>query len=377
MAKPMLVTLPATLLLLDVWPLDRQATPWSRRLLEKAPLFALAIASSVITVLVQHAAIASLELVPWPIRLANAVLSFGRYLLTLIWPTNLSILYQLTDSAPLDRLALAIIAIVLISWVAWRTKRAWPFILVGWLWYLGTLLPVIGLVQVGMQAMADRYTYIPSVGIFIAVVWAGWALAARARIAPLIAGGVATAIVAILAVVAHAQAATWATNETLWHQAVTATSNNPRAHIELGVVYGHQNRHAEAESEFMQALQMKLGPNDAKDLFPNLAGSLIAQGKLAAAIPQLEQALELDPSRVDLRHQLALAYGRVGRTDDAIKSWRDALRINPQFEDAYLGLGILLASQGKNDEARQALTELLRINPNRKDAQQALARIGK
>ena len=377
MAKPMLVTLPATLLLLDVWPLDRQATSWTRRLLEKAPLFVMAAASSVVTVLVQHAAIASLELVPWPVRLANAVLSFGRYLVTLIWPVDLSILYQLTGPAPPGQLVLAIIAIVAISWIAWRMRRAWPFLLVGWLWYLGTLLPVIGLVQVGMQAMADRYTYIPSIGIFIALVWTGWALASRARIAPMVAGGVGIAVVAVLAGVAHAQTATWATNETLWHQAVTATTNNPRAHIELGVVYGHQGRHPEAESEFMQALQVKLGPTDAKDLFANLAGSLIAQGKLTEAIPQLTQAIELDPSRVDLRHQLALAYGRVGRTDDAIASWREALKINPQFEDAYLGLGVLLASRGKNDEARQALTELLRINPNRKDAQQALARIGK
>jgi Tfp pilus assembly protein PilF len=375
MAKPMLVTLPATLLLLDMWPLDRQSTSWSRRLIEKAPLFAMAAASSVVTVLVQHSAIASLDLVPFPTRLANAVLSYGRYLVTLIWPSNLSILYQLTGAVPADRLVFAIVALVAITAAAWLTRRQWPFVRVGWLWYVGTLVPVIGLVQVGMQAMADRYTYIPSIGIFIAIVWAGAALAARARIAPTVAGGVGIATVAILAVVAHAQAETWATNETLWRQAVAVTSDNPRAHIELGVVYGHEARHAEAEAEFKQALRMKLSNVDAKDLFTNLSGALLSQGKDAEAIPQLKQAIELDPARVDLRHQLALAYARVGNGDDAIASWREAVRIDPKFEDGYLGLGVLLAGRGKIDEARQMLTELLRLNPNRADAQQALARL--
>lgn len=377
MAKPMLVTLPATLLLLDVWPLDRTSVPVARRLLEKTPLFVLAAASSIITVLVQHAAIASLELVPWPIRLANAVLSYGRYLITLFWPANLAILYPLSEAVPTGSVALAAIAVVAITWLAWRTRSSWPFVIVGWLWFFGTLVPVIGLIQVGMQAHADRYTYIPSIGIFVAVVWAAWALAERARLTPMVTLTAGTVVIAILAFAAHAQAATWATSETLWRQAVAVTTDNPRAHIELGVVYGKQERHAEAESEFMQALQMKLTPTDAKDLFPSLSGALLAQGKIPEAIPQLEQAIALDANRVDLRHQLALAYARVGRPDDALASWREAVRIDPRFEDAYLGLGVLLASRGKVDEARQALTELLRLNPNRKDAQQALARIGK
>jgi tetratricopeptide (TPR) repeat protein len=230
-------------------------------------------------------------------------------------------------------------------------------------------------VQVGMQALADRYTYIPSIGIFVAIVWGGWALAPRLRIAPAVAGGVAAVVIVAMAGLAHAQAATWATNESLWRHTVDVTSNNPRAHIELGVVYGRQSRHAEAESEFRQALQMGLGPMDAHDLFPSFAGALMAQGKIAEAIPQLERALELDGSRVDLRHQLALAYARTGRTDDALASWRELLKTNPSFEDAYLGIGVLLAGRGQTEEARRALTELLRLNPNRADARQALARM--
>ena len=376
MSKPMLVTLPATLLLLDVWPLNRSSVTWSRRLLEKAPLFAMAVASSVITMMVQQAAIASLDLVPFPVRLANAVLSFGRYLVTLFWPVNLAILYPL-NQPPMARVMLSALVIAAITLLAWWLRRTSPFVLVGWLWFLGTLVPVIGIVQVGMQSMADRYTYIPAIGVFIAAVWGFWAFASRVRISPVVAVSIGAAVVAMLTVAAHAQAATWATNETLWRQAVLATTNNPRAHIELGIVYGKQSRHAEAEAELRQALQLKMTTVDAKDLFRNLSGSLMAQGKVTEAIPQLIQAIDLDKERMDLRHQLGLAYARVGRTDDAIATWQAALQIDPKLEDAYLAMGVLLASQGKTEEARKALTELLRLNPNRKDAQQALARLGK
>ena len=376
MSKPMLVTLPATLLLLDIWPLNRTSVPWSRRLLEKAPLFALAAASSVITMFVQQAAMASFELVPFPIRLANAVLSYGRYLVTLFWPANLAFLYPLTEP-PMGRVIAAGVAIVAISFLAWRMRREWPFLLVGWLWFLGTLVPVIGIIQVGGQALADRYTYIPAIGVFIAVVWLVGAIATRARIARAIPIGVGAVALAALTIAAHAQASTWATNETLWRHTVESTTGNPRALIELGVVYGRQSRHAEAEAQFLRALQLRMTPVDAKDLFPNLSGALMAQGKVTEAIPQLVQAIDLDKTRVDLRHQLALAYVRVGRNEEAIASWREAVRIDPKFEDAYLGMGVTLANTGRIEEARQALTELLRINPNRKDAQQALARLPK
>jgi tetratricopeptide (TPR) repeat protein len=261
------------------------------------------------------------------------------------------------------------------TFVAWRARHTWPFILVGWFWFLGTLVPVIGIVQVGMQGMADRYTYIPSVGIFFAVVWGVVALASRARVAPLAVAGAGAIVVLALAVAAHAQASTWATNESLWRHAVQATTNNPRARIELGAVYGKQSRHAEAEAELTQALQMKLADIDAKDLFRNLSGALVAQGKFAEAIPKLEQAVELDQARVELRHHLAIAYARVGRPNDAIACWREAIRRDPKFEEPYVGLSVLLAGQGRIEEARKALIDLLAINPNRKDAQQALARL--
>ena len=374
MSKPMLVTLPATLLLLDIWPLERSSVPWSRRIVEKLPLFALAAASSVVTIFVQQAAMSSLELVPFSIRVANAVLSYGRYLVTFVWPANLAFLYPLAAPVPGPLIASAIF-IAAVTFVAWRVRQTWPFVLVGWLWFLGTLVPVIGIVQVGMQGMADRYTYIPSVGIFVAAVWGLAALASRARVAPLVVAGAGAIVVLALSVAAHAQVSTWATNESLWRHAVQSTTNNPRARIELGAVYGKQARHAEAEAELTQALQMKLADVDAKDLFRNLSGALLGQGRFTEAIPKLEQAIDLDQTRVELRHELALAYARTGRQDDAIACWREAIRRDPKFEESYIGLGVLLAGKGRIDEARKALTDLLAINPNRKDAQQALARL--
>ena len=375
MSKPMLVTLPATLLLLDLWPLSRTSIPWSRRLLEKAPLFAMTIASSAITVVVQQRAMASLELVTWPIRISNAVWSYGRYLVSLFWPSNLAFLYPLSADIPTTSVALSAIVLVAVTAAAWRFRSRLPFLLTGWLWYLGTLVPVIGLLQVGMQAMADRYTYIPSIGIFVIVIWGGWELAKRMGLSATVAGTTAAVVVVGLAVATHAQAATWATNEALWRQVVAATTNNPRAHIELGVTLGKQSRHAEAEAEFRQALTMRLSPIDSHDLFPSFAGSLLAQNKTVEAIPQLEQAIALDATRNDLRHYLALSYVQVGRPDDAIASWGDVLKRDPKFEDAYLPLGVSLARRGQFEEARRVLTELLRLNPNRKDAQQALAGI--
>jgi tetratricopeptide (TPR) repeat protein len=377
MAKPMLVTLPFTLLLLDIWPLGRAETPWARRVVEKVPLFAMSVASSIMTTIAQRGAIASLDLVPLADRIANAVLSYGRYLQLLAWPSNLAILYPLVVPLPAAPVVLAGFVIAALTALAWRVRKTMPYVLVGWLWFLGTLVPVIGVMQVGVQALADRYAYIPSIGVFIALAWGGRALASRLRLSPVVLRTIGVALVAGLAVVAHAQIATWATNETLWRQAVAATSRNPRAHIELGVVYGKAGRPAEAAAELELALTFPLSEAEGRDVFPNLGQALMDQGKLAEAIPRLEKARELSPERADICHRLALAYFGVNRKDDAIAAWREAVRLNPRFEEAYFTMGIVLAANGRRDEALKALTEVLRINPTRKDAQEALAALRK
>jgi tetratricopeptide (TPR) repeat protein len=314
--------------------------------------------------------------VPLWMRVANAVLSYGRYVKMLVWPTDLALLYPLVPP-PAGLVLLAGVVVAALTAIAWRARRSMPFVLVGWLWFLGTLVPVIGIVQVGVQALADRYTYVPSIGFFIAVVWGTEALARRAGIGPTalrVAGG---AVVAGYAVLAHAQIATWATPETLWRQAVTAVPDSPRAHIELGVVYGRTGRPAEAAAQFEQVLPLPIATSEAQDLFPNLAQALLDQGKTAEAIPYLERSRQLSPERADVCHKLALAYLAAGRADDALAAWRDAIRLNPDFDDAYLTMGVVLAANGRVDEARRAFTEVLRINPSRKDAQDALALLGR
>ncbi len=377
MSKPMLVTLPCTLLLLDIWPLDRASTPWARRITEKLPLFALAIASSVVTAIFQHGggAFSSLDIVPLANRLANAIVSYGRYLETLVWPVNLAMLYPLTD-LPAASVALAGAVVAVLTVLAWIVRRSQPYLLVGWLWFLGTLVPVIGLVQVGVQSRADRYTYVPYVGLFIAIAWGGRALAQRVRVPPALLHAAAAGPVVAFAVVAHAQAATWATSETMWVHTVAVTPDSGRAHNSLGVIYGNSGRTAEAAAQFEQAAHLKLDVIAARDVFPNAGRALMTLRRTAEAVPYLERARELSPERADVCHQLALAYAGTNRIEEALATWREAVRLNPRFEDAWFTMGVVLAAGRRFDEARQAFSEVARLNPSRKDAQDALKALG-
>lgn len=378
MAKPMLVTLPFVLLLLDAWPLARVSVTWRRRVMEKLPLIALAVISSVITLVMQQRgeAVATLDVVSLSDRFANAVVSYGRYLWMLVWPTDLALFYPYVRNRPGALIALSGAALAALTVMAWRARRSQPYLLVGWLWFLGTLVPVIGLVQIGVQALADRYTYIPYIGLFIAIAWGAEHMARRLRVTPGALRAVGAGLIAASAFAAHGQAATWANTETVWRRALDVTTDNARAHNSLGAVYGRAGRPVEAAAEFREAL--RLGPNlaDARNVYANLGRALMAQGKAAEAIPYLERAKALNPERADLCHELALAYVGVDRKEDALAAWQDAVRLNPRFDDAYFGMGVVLAASGRIDEARAALGEALRINPARQDARDALKVLG-
>jgi len=378
MAKPMLVTLPFTLLLLDVWPLGRTAVSWTRKVVEKLPLFAVVIASSAITAIVQQrgGAVGTLDLIPMSDRLANAVLSYGRYLKMLVWPVDLAVLYPYVFNLPLSSVALAGAVLAAISVLAWRVRRAHPYVLIGWLWFLGTLLPVIGLVQIGVHALADRYTYLPYVGVLIAIAWGGRALAMRMHATPAFLRVTAAGLVIALAVVAHLQAATWVTSEGIWLRAVTSTRNNARAHNALGSVYGNAGQADEAIVQFRAALRLRPDVSDARVIYANLGRALMSKGEAEEALPFLERAIALNPERADIRHDAALACFALTRTEDALAHWREAIRLNPQFEDAHFTMGMVLAGERRRDEARRAFQEVLRINPSRQDAQAALAGLG-
>lgn len=232
MAKPMVVTLPFALLLLDVWPLGRLSLGWRRLILEKLPLLALSAASSVITIHYQETSLAPLDVVPWSLRAANALVSYAAYLGKLFLPRHLAVFYPIPPAIPAWKVAgAALLLIAITALTLWRARKE-PWLLTGWLWFLGTLVPVIGLVQVGRQAMADRYLYIPSIGLFLAVVWSVAGLLKEHRAALAAAAGI---VVLALAAATRVQVGYWADSVTLFRHALAATGEeNYLAHIGLG-----------------------------------------------------------------------------------------------------------------------------------------------
>ena len=398
MAKPMWVTLPFLLLLLDAWPLRRLGRA---AVLEKVPLLALSAASSVVTVVAQEAggAISGMH-VGIGTRLANAIVSYARYLGKTFWPADLAVFYPLPPAIPAWEVAgSALLLAGITALAAWTWRRA-PWFGVGWLWFLGTLVPVIGLVQVGGQAMADRYTYLPLIGIFIAVVWAGHAAMGtgwRAR-------GVAAAAVAALAVVTSRQLGHWVDHETLFRHAIAVTKDNARAHAVLATGLLHQRRLPEAEQEALAALRIE--PGSARHRLA-LAMVLLDERRLADARAELDEAVRIDPrlalawsflaevegelGHVDaaldaLQHLVSLTpddpqawnrmgvlYGRVFRVSAATRAYEQAVRIAPDYSPAWRNLGVQLAASGQPAAAAQALRRALALEPGNPDLLYRLA----
>lgn len=377
MAKPMLMTLPFVWMLLDFWPLGRGSIPWRRRIQEKSLFLVLAVASAAITVIVQQrgGAVSGIDIVPVGHRLANAVASYGQYLRTLIWPDNLAAFYPYPTSMPIAAAAAAAVVLAAISALAWQWRRTRPYLLTGWLWFLGTMVPVIGLVQIGTQSHADRYTYVPYIGLGIGIVWLIHELTAKIRYGARAAAAVASAVILMLAAQSYAQTATWRSSEALWTHAVSVTRGNARAHNLLGAVYGNTGRVTEAEAQFKEALRLQPDLGERIHIYPNLARALMAQGKIDEAVPHFQQARTVKPQDAALASEAGFAYLGANRPDEAITAWRDAVRLDPGQEQAWFALGMTLAASGRATEARQAFGEVLRINPSRQDAAAALERL--
>lgn len=334
LAKPMLVTLPFVLLLLDWWPLTR--IPDHRLSVaaglplvgEKWPFFLLSAASCVVTFLAQRAAsVLTLEQCPPGLRLGNALLAVGQYLRDTLWPWHLALLYPLPKSLPLLPVAAAGLALAGCSWLAWRGRRTQPWLLVGWLWFLGTLVPVIGLVQVGLQGRADRYTYLPHIGLFIAVVFGLRELALRWRIPPVCQAVAAGLVLAACLGLTERQIRFWRDSETVFVRSLTVSPGNSLAHINLGVALQQQGRRAEALAEY-------------------------------------QAALRLDPTRVQVHNNLAILLDEMDRNDEALAAYQEALRLNPQAPLAHCNLGGLLAKLGRFDEALSHYAEAARLAPD-------------
>lgn len=409
MSKPMLVTLPFVLLLLDFWPLRRLELPLNnssikKLLWEKVPLFALAAASSVITLLVQRGAGAVEGGLRLSVRLENALVSYARYVLKTFWPVDLSVIYPHPVHWPPLVLLVSgvVVALISVCTLIWGRRRPW--LLVGWLWFLGMLVPVIGLVQVGSQSIADRYMYLPIIGLLVAVVWSGYSLMGwqPSATTPLSALG-AVAVLVCTAVSRH-QIGYWHSSEALFRHAIAVTANNPLAHnclaaalvdegrrdeaideYRLSLRYwpqdaiGHnllagllasKGRYDEAISEFREALRWK--PNDYAS-HNNLGVALIMQGRTDEALEHFREAVRLQPGDPTLHNSLAAALVRKGQLDDAIEQYQKAIQIWPEFAKAHHGLGMTLARKGRLDEGISHLQTAVRLEPNYQEAQKNLA----
>jgi tetratricopeptide (TPR) repeat protein len=373
MSKPMLVTVPFALLLLDYWPLGRMTTCVSVRRLavEKIPFFAMSAALCVVTFLIQQhgGAVQRLHDFPLGSRLANALVSYVRYLEKMFWPRHLAGLYLRSGQWPWWVAALSALLLLIVSALVLAQRRRRPYLAVGWFWYLGTLVPVIGLVQVGMQSMADRFTYVPLIGLFVILVWGGWELAAAwhlTRFAPVT---TALALTTCAALTIH-QEFYWKDSETLFKRMIDATPNNYMARYNLGNLYSKQNRTDEAISNYMAAIKGE--PNYA-EAHNNLGGIYLDQKRYDEAIEHYRTAVRLRPEFLycfNLANALADAASARHDTNEfaeATRTYLQALQLNPASSEAHQNLGLTLQTQGRASEAMAEFEQAARLDSNRVD----------
>jgi len=355
LAKPMAVTLPFVLLLIDGWPLRRfEALGPRRLLLEKLPLLALSIASSVVTLLAQRAggAIATLDAYPLGVRLANAAVAYATYLGRTIWPAGLALPYPHPgNELPLTTSLLSLLLLAAVSFAAYHWRRERPWLAVGWLWFLGTLVPVIGLVQVGPQAMADRYTYLPLVGIFMMLAWSFRSVGRQVRRE--------TGLAALLLVVTPLatigtwrQLRHWENDLTLATRAIAVTRDNAVAHNELGLALERRGRSAEALPHYNAAIEIRPGFAEAHN---NLAGTLSQLGRFDEALAAYRHALELKPAYPEALLNYGVALARRGETLQAIAQFEQALRIRPGYGRAHANLAAAHLTRDDVEAARREI----------------------
>ena len=374
MSKPMMVTLPFVLLLLDFYPLKRFSLPAAQDhaqartstalglVVEKTPLFVLAGLSCATTFYAQkQAAVVFLAEIPFKARIANALVSYASYILKMFWPSPLAVPYPYRWSLPWWHVAAAGALLAVISLLAARLAEQRPYLAVGWLWYLGTLVPVIGLVQVGEQSMADRYTYLPLIGLFMIIAWGVPELLARWRHRNLCLAIAASLCVLALIPVTWRQAGYWKNTFTLFEHTLEVTSANFLPHYNLGLAYYEQGRTATAVEHYRQALRINPRSDRAHN---NLGLALQQQGRLAEAAAHYRQALQINPDSDQALINLGLVLHQQGLVNDALEHYRQALRVNPQSDQAHYNLGLALGQQGQTEAAIGHYLEALKINPN-------------
>ena len=394
MCKPTLVTLPFVLLLVDYWPLRRfalhspssqpsrparndsgvrRAESLSRAgslpvkiikglLIEKIPFFVLSAALCVATLLVQHRTVMTTHQLVLAGRFANAAVSYIAYLSQMFWPAHLAVYYPFPENTlTIVQGLLASLLLLTISMVFFLWRGKFPFLLVGWLWFLGVLVPMIGIIQVGTQAHADRYTYLAQIGLSVLLTWGAIELLSQWR------GGrevlIAMGVLIITALTADSclQTSYWRNSETLWNQALANTSRNYNAHNGIGDVLMKKGQLDDAIAHFRKGLEIT---TDVAELHHNLGNALLEKRNWTEAIASYRAALQIDPSVLNTHNNLGISLAEMGKTDEALAEFREALRIDKNSGDAHRNLVILLLRLGRRDEAIVHLKDALRLNPD-------------
>ncbi len=431
MAKPMLVSLPIVLLLMDYWPLCRlwgeravkgpdkhreksakksfQSWKWRGLVWEKVPFFVLAAASSVVTFIVQqrYGTVVHPTVVSLNVRIANALVSYLKYIVMMFWPGNLAVLYpHLINMLPKWQIIVAVLFLLGVSvWVIY-CRKTYKYFLFGWLWYLVTLVPVIGLVQVGRQALADRYTYIPLTGLFVIIAWGVPDLLSKFRFRKIVLVTAAGLTLVPLSICTRLQLRYWRDGLSLFEHAFKITENNyvmgtnyaeellrdkrydeaiamfnkvlrinPKyyaAHHDLGAALQMQGKFEEALTHYQKALQLR--PDNAKT-YNNVGVIYHLQGKLTESVRCQRRALQFNPRYYEAHNDLGATLQLQGKIEEAISHYRMSLEIKPDYVTANNNLGRALMKQGKLDEAAVCFIEVLRTKPNYPDAHSDLGSV--
>jgi len=372
-SKPMAISFPCVLLLLDFWPLKR----WPSRsplalLLEKIPLFVMAAISGAVTLLAQHSqgAMGSMDVYPFGQRLINALSAYLFYLGKTLWPCDLAFFYPYPEPAPLPAAIAALALMTAVTAVAWQWRGRYPFVLIGWLWFVGTLVPVIGIVQVGMQARADRYTYLPLIGIFMASAWGLAVLARRSK-------RVKTAVVALAALVlvaaawgANRQARYWRDSMSLAQRAMAVTRDNYPAHIMAAGAFKSQGRLDEAQALLARAIALHPQETTAVMLFGDL---MAEQDQVDKAMGFYHLAIELNPALAQPHYRLGKIHQARSDRDKAEWHFRQALGLNPAMAAAHNDLGLIQAARGRLEAAIFHFEQALAIDGDFGEARHNLA----
>jgi protein O-mannosyl-transferase len=374
LSKPMVVTLPCVLLLMDLWPLNRiqfrsadaarvfEKSSGIKIVLEKMPLFILAALSSVATIYAQKQgqAIVSLETISIGARMSNSLVSYVGYIKKLIFPVNLGVIYPHQRVFSGWELSGAGLMLLVVTWLSVRALKKHSYFPVGWFWFLGTLVPVIGIVQVGSQAMADRYTYVPYIGLFIAIAWGvpdimkGW------RFSGILTRIGAIMILMVLAGLTWRQAGFWKNSQVLFEHTLAVTSANYTAHNNLGSVFYNQGNFDAAISHFRQSIEI----NPDYDMgHYNLAVMLSQQGDMEGAIRNYSEAIRVHPGFGMAHYNLALLLERKDQNEDSFQHYLTVINLNPEFYRAYNNLGAILMKNGRVNEAINCFQKALKINP--------------